>query len=463
MAWSLTFDASVPSQQRAWFEDALQLSRIPWEQSRLTIVVRTVDEPPCPGHADYMCTQSDGAQHVISIRVGADDPNASFNASVKDDIHNFFVESVVHELGHAFAFQHMATSDEAKADIASWFTLETATGEGSARRGVLADWNPLDRAWEDRIQEALAEFFKDVYLPDAYRVYENRTHWWMDQAYFTQFRSMVGSVFAGTFDSNANAIYDPIPDLEFEGNVYTEVYTALRSGGGVPLDTGAYSQWDGEAETLTQPLAQLGWSTTGQPATATPVAGPITAVGGEYYNVYIYFNIFWLNDHLPDNTFLLVVDFSDIPGWILGDRPTPMPDNSVTRWEPGMVSAELWGGGEDNFDAPYTDLVLARDFPEFSIAGASPPAFRVDQDWPFGSAVKIIPVTFQNRPVRGGHYYAPFSFYTTSVLDMGDRLRLHVLFPPPAGAPPDSPWPYIDTHVAAGPGPSGVIRAMPWK
>lgn len=192
--FDLSFGDSVTSQQRQWCEDAMAWSRFPWNNSDLVVTVHTVAEPPCPGHADYMCTQSSDGHNDIWIRQGADDPNASFNANVKDEIHLFFAESFIHELGHAFSFQHMASDDESRSVIANWFYLETATGEGNARRGKLADWNPLAAAWEDRVQEGLAEFFKDVYLPDQYRVYENRTHWWMDQQFFSDFVDMIEAV-----------------------------------------------------------------------------------------------------------------------------------------------------------------------------------------------------------------------------------------------------------------------------
>jgi hypothetical protein len=169
-------------------------SRMPWDRTGLFVTVHTVAEPPCPGHSDYMCTVSDNSGHNIFIREGADDPNAVFNAAVKNEVHQFFAEAFIHELGHAFAYQHMVPDDESRAVVAHWFYLEAATGEGNARRGLLADWSPLDKPWEERIVEGLAEFFKDVYLPDQYRVYENRTRWWMDQQYFSDFVGMVEAV-----------------------------------------------------------------------------------------------------------------------------------------------------------------------------------------------------------------------------------------------------------------------------
>lgn len=174
-------------------------SRMPWDRTYLNVNVHTVDEPPCVGHSDYMCTVTTGDpmtgfQHDIYIRSGADDPKANFNAGVTDDLHNFFAECFIHELGHAFVKQYMAPDSGSQTVVCSWFYLETATGEGRARRGVLTDWDGTDKKWEDRITEAIAEFFKDVYLPDSHRVYENRTNWWMDEAHFPEFVQIVESI-----------------------------------------------------------------------------------------------------------------------------------------------------------------------------------------------------------------------------------------------------------------------------
>ncbi len=83
----------------------------------------------------------------------------------------------------------MATSDADKTTIASWFRRAGA-GEGF-RAGALEDWNPLDRPWEDRVQEALAEFFKDLYLPESARIYDQRTNWQMQRESFDAFMDMV--------------------------------------------------------------------------------------------------------------------------------------------------------------------------------------------------------------------------------------------------------------------------------
>lgn len=177
----------------------------------------------------------------------------------------------------------------------------------------------------------------------------------------------------------------------------------------------------------------------------------------------VYFNTRWMNEHAPDRTFLFVLDFSAVPGWIAGARPALTPTGDlVTRGDqvgPLAVAVQSFSG-EDDFDAPYRNIALARDLP-FQTNWSQPeyPAFMVTQDWPWpspGSAVKIIPYTYSNPPVRGAHHYADFSFYSNAQ-GLIPLVRAHVLFPVARGTPP--PWPYEDPWIVASPGASGVVRS----
>jgi hypothetical protein len=186
----LTFKDSVTSQQRAWWNEAL--SHMTWPYDAATVefeaTVETVDEPPCEGHAEYMCTfvwtYSDGRRPTVEffMRTGADDPTQSFNAGVADDVKSFFMESVVHEYGHAITYVFMTHDDVSKAKIAAWFQ-QKKTGKS----GALADWDAEDAAWEDKIAEGLAETFKDVWMPAANRYFNNRTNWWITQRSYAEF------------------------------------------------------------------------------------------------------------------------------------------------------------------------------------------------------------------------------------------------------------------------------------
>lgn len=187
---NLTFADSVTSQQKAWWKEAM--SHCTWPSDAATVsfnaTVHTVDEPPCPGHSEYMCTVtetfSDGSTPVVDfyMRTGADDPTQSFNAGAADDIKSFFMESVVHEYGHAICYLFMTHDDTTKETITRWF-LNKKTG----KTGTVADWSPDNAAWEDMISEGVAETFKDVWMPAAYRYYSNRTNWWLNQGSFTAY------------------------------------------------------------------------------------------------------------------------------------------------------------------------------------------------------------------------------------------------------------------------------------
>lgn len=188
------FDPSVTTQQRLWFQNALAHTRFAIDRGGVTIAVKTVVEPSAVGHKDYMATTVVGGVTTIEIRQGADDPASSFNQWLPDpvrDVQRFFQEAVIHELGHAFFFNHFNTPEN-QATIASWFQRTYGLGAGGVN-GTPVEWNPLDKQWSDRIQEALAEFFKDVYLNPEERVFDNRTNWSFNEAHFGDFLTLIES------------------------------------------------------------------------------------------------------------------------------------------------------------------------------------------------------------------------------------------------------------------------------
>jgi hypothetical protein len=196
---NLAFESSVPQTQRLWCVSMLALTTFPRDLLNLTVNVAT-GEPPCPGHSDYMCTTITGANACdVVIRGGVEDPGHPANRGLVesgkpslDDVRRFFIESFAHEvIGHGVSLGFMSASDADKTALAGYFRYgKTATGE-PPRNGVLADWNPLDRPWEDRIQEAVAEFLKDVYVPETVRFYEQRTNWDFVEENFDEFLTRV--------------------------------------------------------------------------------------------------------------------------------------------------------------------------------------------------------------------------------------------------------------------------------
>lgn len=188
----LEFKDSVTSQQRAWWNEAL--SRMSFLKDAATVsfkaTVETVDDPPCPGHTEYMCTgiyySTDAPKISWYIRTGADDPTQDMNAGVADDVKSFFMESVVHEYAHVIIGLWLAPDDGARSDLCHMFTKK-----GSGKVGTLGDWNPDSGVWEDMIKEAAAEFFKDVFMPSKYRYYSQRTNWSFNKFYFNAWIDMV--------------------------------------------------------------------------------------------------------------------------------------------------------------------------------------------------------------------------------------------------------------------------------
>lgn len=169
-------------QQRRWFQDAVTHATYPNDANpnfELEAEVTWVPEPDCPGHADYMCARLDAGVATIQIRDNADDATIYQHPGPLQD---FYAESVVHEIGHLITFYRIDTSLTPEADRSLLCGL--FRHKDGQRQGTAADWNPLEAPWGDRVQEAAAEFFKDVFLPDEYRVYDNRSNWRLPQSNF---------------------------------------------------------------------------------------------------------------------------------------------------------------------------------------------------------------------------------------------------------------------------------------
>jgi hypothetical protein len=189
---NFTLDPSLTSTMRTWIQSALDLCSYPLKDVDIDVTFVKVAEPSTPGHQDTMGTTETGTVATIEIRDGLDDPTHPMNAGLPNptqDTRFFFMETVIHEMGHVVSF-HFIDNDTKRGVAAAAFTKTGETGEG-LKTGTLADWNPLDSAWEDRIQEAVAEVFKDTYLADSFRIYENRTHWDVSSGAFNALMTML--------------------------------------------------------------------------------------------------------------------------------------------------------------------------------------------------------------------------------------------------------------------------------
>lgn len=185
----ITYDSSLSAQQRQWFKDGVSRLSYPLDSVAATVTVEAVPEPTTPGHQDAMCTLDEGGGvFTIQVRDNLDDPDAPINAGRQGDLKLLFQESAAHEVGHVVAISNI-DSDPLKTTVAAMFVKHGATGEGVAE-GTLADWSP-DAPWEDRIEEAVAEVFKDSFLPPTARQTDNQTNWELKPGSFDAFMAIL--------------------------------------------------------------------------------------------------------------------------------------------------------------------------------------------------------------------------------------------------------------------------------
>lgn len=227
--FEITFEDSVNTLQKQWFMDAVQFCT--FKNGNYAATVRVEPEPPCVGHADYMCTHMENNTAIIVIREKAEDPTQPFLANLPNptkDVKNFFMESVVHELGHVVVLANLKAVEIPA--LCALFFRHGPTGEG-IQMGTADNWT--DGAWEDRIQEAVAETFKDAFLGDIYRVYDNRTNWSLETSSWSLYAEHLG----------LNGIPAPpdMPTYSFGGHEFVLASRNLPPNGGSTFDD--LDQW----------------------------------------------------------------------------------------------------------------------------------------------------------------------------------------------------------------------------
>lgn len=214
-------------QQRAWVNEAFR--RTPgadWDGLIDGDVTFVWDEdPPCPGHKESACTQVDGSgAAIVTIRSNLDDPEAWPDGKL------FYVETVVHELGHILTFLHIP--EPSREAMCEWFVYDG--GEGDRRVGAAEDLNPLDKPWADRIQECMAEIIKDAYLAEEYRAADNRTNWRLDPARYEEFMSNFAASGSGgeehIFSSSTLTAHVP-PETADLGSIISVGWLSQLPGG----------------------------------------------------------------------------------------------------------------------------------------------------------------------------------------------------------------------------------------
>jgi hypothetical protein len=197
---NVAFDASVTTRLQSWIQDAINRITFPLDAWGHDVTFELVSEPPCTGHKDYMCTQTDSGASTIFIREGADDPDSPINGWLPagTDIKAWFQESIAHEIGHAYTFDTI-TDDEGKEALGDLFVHDV---DGDRRTAVLADWNPTSSPWPDRLQEAVAEVWKDVFFPQESSVFDNRSNWSLPVENRDAFFAALSINLSGGSDSN---------------------------------------------------------------------------------------------------------------------------------------------------------------------------------------------------------------------------------------------------------------------
>lgn len=192
------------AQARQLVSSTLTLSSYDWSRIPTIVSVSWLDDPYPGIHDEYGVTLIPGHQGGIDrigrpmsadlvLRNGLEDPAKAQPGGVTGG--EALVHDVVHhELGHVLAalFVNGYTRDGVAHQPHRKIICE-------AFGGTLTDWHPDGSAWEDRIEEAFAETFKDVYLPRAQRLADNRTNWKLPASGYTAFLDVIDDLCPSPF------------------------------------------------------------------------------------------------------------------------------------------------------------------------------------------------------------------------------------------------------------------------
>lgn len=139
-------------------------------------------EDPDPGQPDEFAITTQLAADHFMLSFRNDAPHFQNGPSAAHyDIVRFYQETVAHELGHVFSF---AFNETGRRLLSQLFNVGTAD----------EDWFPANRPWQDRPGEAIAETFKDAFLPMEFREYDNRTNIHLHYSYMGFFRAIFRNV-----------------------------------------------------------------------------------------------------------------------------------------------------------------------------------------------------------------------------------------------------------------------------
>lgn len=183
------FTNGTARQQSLWQEAIGHLLHLPGVQITLTNQVTFVDPSEMPsGHTGLAQTTYTYDSPESTTVVRNDAPGFGSNRQVmeayaaslgiKFSIEKFYAETAVHELGHAL---YAALPEGARVAIAEMFGLGTDDP---------SKLQPEGTPWQDHVAEAIAETFKEAFLPRRFRVFGNRTNKHLPYHRFPEFRAL---------------------------------------------------------------------------------------------------------------------------------------------------------------------------------------------------------------------------------------------------------------------------------
>lgn len=163
------------ARQHALFNRAMAVSLFPWDRIQTQVEVEWRDEVVLNGDHKLFASATEqagldgcgrSAKSKILIRNDLDDPKRPGNEGDFPKGYfrgeKFYMESVHHELGHVVA---------SKLNPAQRAAICRAFGRPAS------EWDNPHTPWNKKVSESNAETLKDVFLPRAFRKFNNRTAW----------------------------------------------------------------------------------------------------------------------------------------------------------------------------------------------------------------------------------------------------------------------------------------------
>lgn len=149
-------------------------------------------------HPYMVTTRNSDGTFLVSIASWADDytnPNLQGLPNPKRDVQQFYVECVVHELGHVVSQSTFVDNGPQTTKMCSLFWTSEADSGSGLRYGTLADFDNSSIPWGNLIKEAVAEVFKCAFftVPSAL-VFSNRTAWNISADSWADFLDLLAAI-----------------------------------------------------------------------------------------------------------------------------------------------------------------------------------------------------------------------------------------------------------------------------